>query len=124
MSERIRNSVERGANDVEQVVAAQRRRRRLQFWLGFATIAIIGGLWAGLTTDPLGPGLFGDEGVFDQPADEIVEFQDFEVPTTVGPADFDTTTTGPTTSVELTTAGPTTSGPTTTGPPLTSTTGP
>lgn len=113
-SEGIRYSVERGPNDVEQVVAAQRRHRRLRFWLGFAVIALIGGLWAGLTKDPLGPGLFGDDAVFDAPAVEVAEFEDFEVPTTVANLDddLDTTTSGPEEAPA----------PETTGPPLTTTT--
>lgn len=83
--------MERGPANVEQVVAAQRRRRRLRFWAGFGAIALIGGLWAGLSKDPLGPGIFGnDRGFVDQPAAEVVEFDDFDVPaTTVGPAELD-----------------------------------
>ncbi len=32
---------------------AQRRRRRLRFWIGFVAILFIGSLWAGLSRDPL-----------------------------------------------------------------------
>ncbi len=97
--------VDRGPTDVEQVIAGQRRRRRLRFWLGFVVIAVLGGLWAGLTTDPLGPGIFGDQNVvFDAPAAEVAEFDDFDVPTTTeapavpettGPPSTTTTTTDP-----------------------------
>ena len=109
------NSVERGPTDVEQVIAGQRRRRRLRFWLGFAVIALLGGLWAGLTTDPLGPGIFGGEDViFDAPAAEVAEFEDFDVPTTTAPAPVPPETTGPPSTA--TTTGPSTSLVTTTGP--------
>lgn len=79
--------MEVAATDVESVVAGQRRRRRVRFWLGFAVIALIGGLWAGLSKDPIGPGLFNEGVIFeDAPAIEIGEFEDFEVPTTtIGP---------------------------------------
>lgn len=44
--------------DIRDVVAAQRRRRRVIFWIGFLTIAVVGSLWAGLSKDPLGPDIF------------------------------------------------------------------
>ncbi len=110
------NNVDRGPTDVEQVIAGQRRHRRLRFWLGFAVIALLGGLWAGLTTDPLGPGIFGGEDViFDAPAAEVAEFEDFDVPTTTeAPAPVPPETTGPPSTA--TTTGPSTSLVTTTGP--------
>jgi len=110
------NNVDSGPSDVEQVIAGQRRRRRLRFWLGFAVIAVLGGLWAGLTTDPLGPGIFGGEDVvFDAPAAEVAEFEDFDVPTTTVTAPEAPETTGPP-STDVPTTGPSTSIVTTTGP--------
>lgn len=49
--------------DIRDVVAAQRRRRRLVFWAGFLAIAVIGSLWAGLSKDPLGPEFFDEFGL-------------------------------------------------------------
>jgi hypothetical protein len=52
--------------DVRSVLRAQRRRRRVRFWLGFGVILLVGGLWAGLTKDPARPALldqFGGGGV-------------------------------------------------------------
>ena len=49
------------SSDVGEMVKAQRRRRRLVFWVGFLAILVVGALWAGLSKDPRGPGGFGDE---------------------------------------------------------------
>lgn len=92
--------MEVGATDVESVVGAQRRRRRLRFWLGFGAIALVGGLWAGLSKEPIGPGLFNEGFVEEAPAIEVGEFDDFEVPTTaVGPAEDLAPPAQPTTTV-------------------------
>jgi hypothetical protein len=45
--------------EIQDVLRAQKRQRRLKFWVGFAVIAVIGSLWAGLSKDPLGQGIFG-----------------------------------------------------------------
>ena len=45
--------------EIQDVLRAQKRQRRLKFWVGFAVIAVIGSLWAGLSKDPLGQGVFG-----------------------------------------------------------------
>lgn len=73
--------------DVRSVLRAQRRRRRVRFWLGFGAILLIGGLWAGLTKDPARPALldqFGGPGFAVDAevgvAEEEVEFA--PVPTT------------------------------------------
>lgn len=44
---------------IQTTLQAQRRRRRLRFWVGFAAIAVAGSLWAGLSKDPVGPDFFG-----------------------------------------------------------------
>lgn len=41
------------AGSIEQVVRRQRRRNRTSFLLGIAALGLIGGLWAGLTKEPL-----------------------------------------------------------------------
>ena len=91
--------------DLREVLRAQRRRRLVRFWVGFVAILIVGGLWAGLTKDPVGPGRFGEAG-FDEPAFEVVEAEaeveeaPVPVPTTAiepapTPATETTTTVGP-----------------------------
>ena len=45
---------------LDEILRAQRRRRRLRFLAGFALLLLVGALWAGLSTDPLpGGGFFG-----------------------------------------------------------------
>ena len=69
------------------VLKEQRRQRRLRFWLGFVAILLVGGLWAQLSKDPIGPA-FGNGFVGE--AEEDIFFED-------APAEefFDTTTIAP-----------------------------
>lgn len=72
--------------DVSSVLRAQRRRRRARFWLGFAAILLVGGLWAGLTKDPARPALLGGingGGAVDVAPAIAVDRPDFEVATTM-----------------------------------------
>lgn len=65
----------------------QRRRRRLSFWIGFLSILLIGGLWAQLSKDPIGPDFINgrvfeaEEDVFfeEAPAVEVVTTTAVEV---------------------------------------------
>lgn len=74
------------------VLKQQRRRRRRSFWLGFLAIFVVGGLWAQLSKDPIGPA-FADDFVIE--AEEDIFFEDepaiLEPPITTIP---ETTTTG------------------------------
>ena len=55
------------SSDIGDILRVQKRRRRLVFWLGFLTLAIVGALWAGLSKDPRGNG-FGGEVFIGAPA--------------------------------------------------------
>lgn len=78
------------------VLKQQRRQRRLRFWFGFLAILLVGGLWAQLSKDPIGPAFGNDFGV---EAEEEIFFED------VPAEDFiETTTVPPTTAVVETTA--------------------
>jgi hypothetical protein len=55
------------------VLKEQRRQRRLRFWLGFLAILLVGGLWAQLSKDPIGPA-FGNDFVVE--AEEEIFFED------------------------------------------------
>lgn len=96
--------------ELNTVLKAQRRQRRLRFWAGFLAILIIGGLWAGLTKDPAGPGLF-DGDMIDRgfaEAEPAEFFADEPMLTTTAVfVDEPATTVPPTaTSVVSTTEGP------------------
>lgn len=54
------NEVEALGSDIGDILRVQKRRRRLVFWLGFLTLAVLGALWAGLSKDPRGNGFGGD----------------------------------------------------------------
>lgn len=45
--------------EIQDVLRAQNRRRRIAFWVGFLAILLVGSLWAGLSKDPLNPAFFG-----------------------------------------------------------------
>ncbi len=81
------------------VLKQQRRRRRRGFWLGFLAIFVVGGLWAQLSKDPIGPAFAND---FVVEAEEEIFFEDVpaipEPPITTMPET--TTITEPTTTGE------------------------
>lgn len=98
------------------VLKAQRRRRRTGFWLGFFVIFALGGLWAQLSRDPIGPD-FGDDFVNDVQADLVEEVPAIEVPVTTEalPGEAELTTTDLSATTALSPTGPTFTGPTFTG---------
>ena len=42
-------------NDVKTVIDKQRRKRRTAFGAGLVVLLVVGGLWAGLSREPLNP---------------------------------------------------------------------
>ena len=44
------------SDELRDVLATQRRQRRLRFWLGLGVLLLVGSLWAGLSKDPIGNG--------------------------------------------------------------------
>lgn len=80
---------------MRDVIRAQRRRRRLRFWLVFLAIAGVGSAWAGLTKDSLAPGFLdvqAEPAIVERPAIAEVEMvevemveagEDSEPPTTI-----------------------------------------
>ncbi|MEM7275956.1 MAG: hypothetical protein AAF547_22965 [Actinomycetota bacterium] len=62
------------SQELREVLAAQRRRRRLRFWAGLLALLIVGGLWAQLSKDPIGP-QFGE--VFAEPDAVVIEQGEF-----------------------------------------------
>ncbi len=88
------------SQDLLHLLKAQRRRRRLGFWLGFVGILLIGGVWAQFSKDPIAPGFAND---FVVEAEEEIFFDepDFApVPTTVAIEPATTIPEEPTTTVE------------------------